>query len=78
MNIGESIKILFSSNEHRDIVNKFVKAAYNERFKNNEYVIGAYHYYDNFIILSETTIRVVYKYGAGDMDFENYFDIEIK
>jgi hypothetical protein len=75
--IKESVKILFSTEEHRKIVNKFARAAYDEKFKNKKSQEGAYHAYDTFEILSENKIRVKYTYGGGDMDFNDSFNIEI-
>ena len=76
--IKNSVKILFSTEEHREIVNKFAKEAYNAKFKNEKFQEGTYHTYDTFEILSENEIRVLYTYGFGDYDFNGSFDIEIE
>jgi len=76
-NIKDSVKILFSTEDHREIVNKFARAAYDEKFKDQKSSYGSYHAYDKFEILSETSIRVKYTYGGGDMEFDGSFDIEI-
>ncbi len=76
--IKESVKILFSNEKHREIVNKFAREAYHERFKNEKVQEGVYHQYDTFEILSENEIRVLYTYGYGDYDFNGSFDIKIE
>ena len=76
--IKDSVKILFSNEKHREIVNKFARASYDEKFKGEKIQHGSYHSYDKFEILSETSIRVKYTYGYGDMDFNGSFDIEVE
>ena len=74
--IKESLKILASVEKHRETLNNYARSKYNERFKDIKHQHGTYHSYSGFDIISETKIRVNYTYGAGDMDFNDFFIIE--
>jgi len=76
--IKESLKILASVEKHRDLLDKFARSKYNERFDSRKHQHGTYHSYSDFDIISDTKIRVNYTYGGGDMDFNDSFTIEIE
>lgn len=76
--IKESLKILASVEKHRELLDKFARSKYNERFKKIKHQEGTYHGYSDFDIISETEIRVNYTYGGGDMDFNDSFTVEIE
>ena len=76
--LQKSVKNLISVKEDRKRLDDFAKARYNE-----EYPIDyskprqGYHYYDAFKIIDENTIKVFFKYGAGDYDYDGSFDIDL-
>lgn len=76
--IKESLKILASVEKHRELIDKFARNKYIERFEKTKYQHGTYHSYSDFDIISETKIRVNYTYGGGDMDFNDSFTVEIE
>lgn len=73
--IKESIKILMNVGNHRKLINDFAKSNFDEKFKDN----GGSEYinYINFDLISENKIRVNYVYGAGDLEFNSSYIIEI-
>lgn len=76
-NIKESIKILASVASHRAVMDKFARTKFHEKFDGKSTQTGTYHYYSGYDIVSENKIRIEFKYGAGDMDFNDYFYVEI-
>jgi|LakMenEpi03Aug12_release.lakeMendotaPanAssembly.Ray.scaffolds.fasta_scaffold4090564_1 hypothetical protein len=77
-NIKKSLEVLAKVANHRAVVNDFARSKYIERFGNKEKPIGTYHAYDGYDIISETKLKVKYTYGAGDMDFNDFFIIEFE
>jgi len=77
-NIKKSLEVLAKVANHRAVVNDFARSKYIERFSNEEKPIGTYHAYDGYDIISETKLKVNYTYGAGDMDFDDFFIIEFE
>lgn len=77
--IKESVKTLFENKHHYDAVNKFALESYNKRFKDLKKDNGTYHRYECFEIISDNTIRVIYKYGTiqYDFDYTSFFDVEL-
>ncbi len=78
-NIKESVRILFENKHHHDVVEKFARQAYEEKFKDMKQQDGAYHGYDDFVIIDKDTIRVIYVFGAtsGDFDYREFFDVKV-
>lgn len=81
LTVKDSIKKLYSARENQDIVDKFAREAYNEKFPDaNEFQKGSYHGYKGFDIIDEHTIRVNYVFGSihGDFDYNESFIIDVK
>lgn len=76
--ILESLKIVFSAKPHYDSVDEFARNAYHEKFKDRKRQYGTYHYYEGFEVLSPTKIKVKFQYGAGDMEYDDSFEVDIK
>lgn len=76
-NIKKSLVILTSVKSHRDIVDKFARNEYKERFKGMKKQLGTYHAYSGYEVISESELKVKFSHGAGDMDFDDYFIVEI-
>jgi hypothetical protein len=76
--IKKSLEVLAKVANHRAVVNDFARSKYIERFGNIEKPIGTYHAYEGYEIISETRLKVKYTYGAGDMDFNDFFIIEFE
>ncbi len=74
----EAIKSLIAVEPHKEAVNNFAREKYNEKFPYGSMTINnSFHYYSGFDILSETTLKVNYVYGAGDMEFKESFIVTI-
>jgi hypothetical protein len=76
-NIKESLEVLAKVANHRAVVNEFARSKYNEKFADMKRQIGTYHAYDGYDIISETKLKVKFVYGAGDMDFNDFFIVEL-
>lgn len=75
--ISESLSLLHSLQNHYEIVNTFAKNAYNEKFKDLKLSLNSFHYYSGYDIISSDEIRVNYIYGAGEMEYNDSFNIKI-
>ncbi len=76
-NVKESLKILASVANHRLLIDNFARDKYRERFGVIKHQEGTYHFYEGYDVISETELRVKYAYGAGDMDFNDFFIVEL-
>lgn len=77
-NIKKSLEILDKVAKHRTIINDFAYSKYIERFGDMPKQLGTYHCYNGYLVVSEKKLRVNYKYGAGDMDFYDFFYIDFE
>jgi len=76
--IKESLKILASVETHRELLDKFARSKFDERFEKRKHQEGNYIGYSNFDILSDTQIRLNYIYGGGDMEINDSFIVDIE
>ena len=80
MNIQESIRAIMSVSNHTKFVAEFARSKYDEKFPSPR-LTGNYnqgfHCYKGYEILSETKIRVNYSYGAGDIEYDDSFTIDL-
>ena len=75
--IRESIKSLLNVKKEEKFVDDFARYLYNEKFKDVKKQDGTWHYYSGYKLISENKIVVNYDYGAGDMEFNGDFTVEI-
>ena len=73
----KAIEIVLETKPHHEILEKFAREKYNERFTGEKTPYNAFHYYSRYNILDNNTIAIEYKYGAGDMEFDDSFDVKI-
>lgn len=77
-NIKKSLEVLAKVANHRAVINDFARSKYIERFGSMKKELGTYHAYDGYDVISETKLKVKYTYGGGDMDFNDFFYIELE
>jgi hypothetical protein len=76
--LQKSVRNLISVKEDRKKLNDFAKARYDEKFPRNAKKIDqGWHHYDRFVIIDENTITVEYKYGVGDYEYNESFDVDL-
>ena len=76
--IKESVKAVLSVKDHKDILDKFARECYYNKFKDMKRQHGTYHSYNGFSVVSEDVIEVNFVHGAGDMDFDDSFKVNIE
>lgn len=75
--ISESVSLLYSLQDHYNIVNAFARNAYNEKFKDVKQFLNSFHYYSGYDIVGPNEIKVNFVYGAGEMEFNESFNVKI-
>ncbi len=55
------------------IVAKHAKEEYEKKFSRESIPHGSYHYYSGFQVLDSERIKVNYKWGAGEMEYDDHF-----
>lgn len=71
-----SAKRVFENNKNYELINEVAIIKFNE-FKLNKIEKGVWYRYIKFGMVSETTIRIYYHYGYGDMEYEDSFEVGI-
>ncbi len=71
----KSIRRLIETSRDKSDVDKFARGKYYEKFPNRSR--EGFHYYDGFEIVSEIKIRVNYKYGAGEYEYDGSFVVDL-
>ena len=75
--ISNSVSLLYSLQDHYNLVNTFARNAYNEKFKDIKISLNSFHYYLGYDIIGPDEIRVKYVYGAGEMEYHDSFNVKI-
>jgi hypothetical protein len=79
MTIKESVEQLFFSREYRKRVSEYAREKYEEKFPH--IVDGkrrqGFHYFDSFEVISEKEVKITYKHGAGEYEYDDYFIVDI-
>ena len=78
IDIRESIKKIFLAKSDNKLVEDFARIQYHEKFKNIKKQSGTFHSYDKFEVISENTIEVHYVFGAGEYEYNDSFEVEVK
>jgi predicted HNH restriction endonuclease len=76
-NIREVLKIINSVNKYNKIINEFAINQYNDKFGDTKNQKDSFHFYDGYEVVSDTKLLIKYKYGIGDMEYNDSFLIEI-
>jgi hypothetical protein len=77
--LQKSVENLISVKSDQKILDNFAKERYNEEYpRDYSKPSQGYHYYDSFKIIDENTIKVFFKYGAGDYDYSGNFDVDLR
>jgi hypothetical protein len=75
MNLKESIKKILEVDVHRNIVDKFAREQYQEKYGDMD--VGAWSYYKGYKVISEKLVQINYEYGYGDMQFSDSFTVDL-
>lgn len=76
--IRSGIGVLWSVEFIRADIEKFAKNKFDEKFKDKKPTYDySYNVYDKFEVISDHSIRIHYKYGGGDMEFDDSFVVEL-
>lgn len=75
MNLADSIKIVMESEKSRKFILKFAKQKYNEKFP--DYPKDGWRSFNTFKILSKDVIEISYRFGYGDYEYEDSFEINV-
>ena len=77
--LKESVKFLIANKKHYDAVILYTRQAFHAfcekvPFKKQD---GAFRGYDSYEILDENTIKVIFVFGAYEMEYEGCFYIDV-
>ena len=75
MNISDAVKILIKTKDYQKFVLTFAKQKYDEKFP--DYPKDGWRSFDSFKIINENTIEISYKFGAGDYEYGDSFQVDI-
>jgi predicted Ser/Thr protein kinase len=76
--LQKSVKNLISVKKDREKLIDFAKARYDEKFPNTIKFYQGWHHYDSYQIIDEITLRVKYKHGFGDYEYNESFDVDMR
>jgi hypothetical protein len=78
--LKQSVENLIKANSERKRLDKFSRERYDEEYPIQEelHPRDFWQCYYTFKIIDENTIRVIFKYGIGDYDYENSFDVDMR
>lgn len=58
-------------------VDSFAKGEYDNKFQDLTFDNGSYHYYDGFVLLSDTEVKINFSYGVYDSQYCDSFTVTI-
>jgi hypothetical protein len=77
--LENSIQNLIKVKIDQKRLDDFARERYNEEHpRDYSKPSQGYHHYDTFKVIDENTIRVFFKYGAGDYDYDGSFDVDMR
>jgi len=75
--IKNAIEIMLNAKPYQEILEKFAREKYNEKFKDTPTPYNSFHHYTSYDVIDNNTINVNYVYGAGDMEFNDSFKVKL-
>lgn len=76
--LQKSVKNLISVKEDNRRLDDFAKARYDEKFPRDPKKFDqGWHHYDDFKIINENILRVKYKHGFADYEYDDSFDVDL-
>jgi len=75
--LQKSVKNLIQVKNDQKRLDDFAKARYDENFPIDPKKLQGWHHYDEFKIINETTLRIKYKHGFGDYEYDESFDVDL-
>jgi hypothetical protein len=77
--LEQSIQNLIKVKIDQKRLDDFARERYNEEHpRDYSKPSQGYHHYDAFKVIDENTIRIFFKYGAGDYDYDDSFDVDMR
>jgi len=77
-NIKEAIKHVYECKKHMNTLDEFAREKYDERFANLKKEFGTFHGYKDYKVLSENKLEIRYIYGYSDIEYDDFFIVEIE
>jgi len=77
MSIKQSIQKLLTVRNDSLAVDRFCLEEFRKHFKKSPNQIGSWRGYKDFELINEKEIKINYRHGAGDMEFDDYFIAKI-
>ena len=77
MSIQNAIQNLIAVEKDRSTVDQFAREAFRKKFYRGRNQIGTWHTYEGFEIMNPSKIKILYRGGYGDMEFQDNFTIKI-
>jgi len=76
--LQKSIRNLIDVKSDKKRIDDFAHKRYDEEYpKDYSKPSQGYHYYDRFQIVDENTIKVCFKYGVGEYEYDGSFDVDM-
>jgi hypothetical protein len=74
--LKKTVQNLIDIESDKKRLNAFVIERYDEKFKDIKIDTGYQHYF-KYEIINENKIKIYYKYGIGDYDYIDSFDVDM-
>jgi hypothetical protein len=85
IDLKQSVENLINVKSDQKRLDYFAKERYDEKYPEMKITNftrdpndQGWHHYDQFKIIDENTIRVIFKYGAGDYDYDGSFEVDMR
>jgi hypothetical protein len=75
--LKQSVESLLNVESDNKRLDRFSRERYDEKFHMEPKDQG-YHNYHKFEIIDENTIRIFFRYGIDDYDYDDSFDIDMR
>lgn len=76
MSIKQSVLNLISVETSRQAVDSFCREEFRKRYGSIR-LLGSWKAYKGFELINDKKIRINYRYGGADMEFDDYFTVKI-
>jgi hypothetical protein len=83
IDLKQSVECLLNVESDKKRLDKFSRERYDEKFHmTTTFLIQptnqGYHYYDTFKVIDENTIKIFFRYGIGDYEYDDSFDVDMR
>jgi hypothetical protein len=78
VNLKKSVENIISVVSDKKRLEKFSKDRYDEKFPLKDRKLdNGWHHYDGYTIIDENTIIVKFRWGVGDYDYDDSFEVDM-